>query len=69
MTLLIDNIVLPVISDRARMEAHGSARLSRKRKREGSNGEAEESEKPLKLKRCTLVSMTRVFYVQMRDVY
>lgn len=38
------------------MEAHGSARLSRKRKREGSNGEAEEGEKPLKLKRCTVVS-------------
>ncbi|XP_067219867.1 choline-phosphate cytidylyltransferase A [Chanodichthys erythropterus] len=36
------------------MEAHGSARLSRKRKREGSNGEAEEGEKPVKLKRCTV---------------
>uniref|UniRef100_A0A8C1URC1 choline-phosphate cytidylyltransferase n=1 Tax=Cyprinus carpio TaxID=7962 RepID=A0A8C1URC1_CYPCA len=36
------------------MEAHGSARLSRKRKREGSNGEAEEGEIPLKLKRCTV---------------
>ncbi|KAK7158848.1 hypothetical protein R3I94_005244 [Phoxinus phoxinus] len=36
------------------MEAHGSVRLSRKRKREGSNGEAEEGEKPLKLKRCTV---------------
>uniref|UniRef100_A0A9J7YLR7 choline-phosphate cytidylyltransferase n=2 Tax=Cyprinus carpio TaxID=7962 RepID=A0A9J7YLR7_CYPCA len=36
------------------MEAHGSARLSRKRKREGSNGEAEEGEKLLKIKRCTV---------------
>ncbi|XP_059358401.1 choline-phosphate cytidylyltransferase A [Carassius carassius] len=36
------------------MEAHSSARLSRKRKREGSNGEAEEVEKPLKVKRCTV---------------
>ncbi|XP_065124519.1 choline-phosphate cytidylyltransferase A [Paramisgurnus dabryanus] len=36
------------------MEAHGSGRLSRKRKREGSNGEAEEGEKQLKLKRCTV---------------
>ncbi|TRY53964.1 hypothetical protein DNTS_029806 [Danionella cerebrum] len=36
------------------MEAHGSARVSRKRKRDGSNGEAEEGEKPLKIKRSTL---------------
>ncbi|XP_056600565.1 choline-phosphate cytidylyltransferase A [Triplophysa dalaica] len=36
------------------MEAHGSARLSRKRKKEGSNGETEEGEKPLKLKRYTV---------------
>lgn len=36
------------------MEAHGSARLSRKRKREGSNGEAEEGQKALKLKRYTV---------------
>ncbi|XP_012681778.1 choline-phosphate cytidylyltransferase A [Clupea harengus] len=36
------------------MEAHGSARLlSRKRKREGSNGEAEEGERPGKIKRRT----------------
>lgn len=42
------------------MEAHGSARLSRKRKREGSNGEAEEGEIPLKLKRCTVVSEGKV---------
>lgn len=42
------------------MEAHGSARLSRKRKREGSNGEAEEGQKPLKLKRCTVVSEMKV---------
>ncbi|KAA0718865.1 Choline-phosphate cytidylyltransferase A [Triplophysa tibetana] len=39
---------------RTRMEAHGSARLSRKRKKEGSNGEAEEGEKPSKLKRYTV---------------
>uniref|UniRef100_A0A673L9B5 choline-phosphate cytidylyltransferase n=1 Tax=Sinocyclocheilus rhinocerous TaxID=307959 RepID=A0A673L9B5_9TELE len=36
------------------MEAHCSARLSRKRKREGSNGEAEEGEKLLKIKRYTV---------------
>ncbi|XP_051984425.1 choline-phosphate cytidylyltransferase A-like [Xyrauchen texanus] len=36
------------------MEAQGSGRLSRKRKREGSNGEAVEGEKPLKFKRCTV---------------
>uniref|UniRef100_A0A8B9L9Z4 choline-phosphate cytidylyltransferase n=1 Tax=Astyanax mexicanus TaxID=7994 RepID=A0A8B9L9Z4_ASTMX len=37
------------------MEAHASARVvSRKRRREGSNGEAEEDERPLKLKRSTV---------------
>ncbi|KAG5286157.1 hypothetical protein AALO_G00011600 [Alosa alosa] len=37
------------------MEAHGSARLlSRKRKREESNGEAEEGERQGKIKRCTV---------------
>ncbi|XP_063074851.1 choline-phosphate cytidylyltransferase A isoform X2 [Engraulis encrasicolus] len=37
------------------MEAHGSARLlSRKRKREGSNGEAEDGERPGKIKRSTM---------------
>lgn len=50
------------------MDAHGSARLSRKRKREGSNGEAEEGEKPVKLKRCTVVSEIMVLAcVQMVD--
>ncbi|XP_066536656.1 choline-phosphate cytidylyltransferase A [Hoplias malabaricus] len=37
------------------MEAHGSAKpLSRKRRREGSNGEAEEGERPVKYKRSSL---------------
>ncbi|KAL7876643.1 hypothetical protein AOLI_G00116060 [Acnodon oligacanthus] len=37
------------------MEAHTSGRpISRKRRREGSNGDAEEGERPLKLKRHTL---------------
>ncbi|MBN3298503.1 PCY1A cytidylyltransferase, partial [Amia calva] len=37
------------------MEAHGSERLvSRKRRKEGSNGEAEDGERPVKLQRCTV---------------
>ncbi|XP_030630303.1 choline-phosphate cytidylyltransferase A isoform X2 [Chanos chanos] len=37
------------------MEAHSSERLlSRKRRRDGSNGEAEEGERPVKIQRCTV---------------
>lgn len=69
MALIIENIV-SLVSDRTRMEAQGSARSSRKRKREGSNGEAEEGEKPLKLKRCTVVSGECLYvYVYVTDGY
>lgn len=54
--IILIPVVFSITFHRAWMEAHGSARLSRKRKREGSNGEAEEGEKPVKLKRCTVVS-------------
>ncbi|XP_041119680.1 choline-phosphate cytidylyltransferase A-like isoform X1 [Polyodon spathula] len=36
------------------MEAHGSGRSSRKRKKEGSNGEAEEDFTPVKMLRCSM---------------
>lgn len=36
------------------MEAHGSGKSSRKRKKEGSNGEAEEDVTPAKMPRCSV---------------
>ncbi len=58
--IIITPVVFSICFSRAWMEAHGSARLSRKRKREGSNGEAEEGQKALKLKRYTVVSEMKV---------
>ncbi|KAL2097965.1 hypothetical protein ACEWY4_007172 [Coilia grayii] len=52
---IIQSIRMGILRPLQGMEAHGSARLlSRKRKREGSNGEAEEGERPGKIKRCTV---------------